>query len=493
MQVSFAGLIVCAGVLLVGHLCRGCLIIGLVASLAFGSTALMTLSSLGGASPLIYTFFAALLVIAVAVRRRIWHDLGDVFGKIRPIWVLCSLMLYAIVGAWLFPRLFAGQTSVFVQSKNRFGVVEAPLAPVSGNISQTGYFILGGLTAIALCVLLLQKDRIDQVRRGFLLWCSLHAGMGLIDLTSKLAGTGDVLWPIRTASYVMLTDAKEAGFSRIAGAYSEASAFSSASLACLSFCYVYWRKTKSQLARWLSVVLLFLLILSTSTTAYVGLAILSVPVALTVLRSLLFGRVEIDDIVIIVLLLAGVLTVLAISLYDEGFFDPFIHLIDATVINKASSSSGQERAYWNIMSLQAFLDTSGLGVGFGSSRASSWPIAVVSQLGLVGSFMMAVMLAVVARGMGRLTPYVDRETDAVVSSLRACALALAVAVSLAGGGADPGIIFFITFAVISASRVRARRNRFAQRVEPRHAIRKFQGMSSSIPGLPSYPRWPGRA
>ncbi|MEY9773579.1 hypothetical protein ABIA14_005920 [Sinorhizobium fredii] len=116
MQISFVGVIVCAGILLVGYYCRGPLIVGLIASLAFGATALMTLGSLGGSSPLIglvlfsdaainssssassncwisrsiYTFFAALLVIAVVIRPRIWRDLGNVFGKIRPLWVLCG-------------------------------------------------------------------------------------------------------------------------------------------------------------------------------------------------------------------------------------------------------------------------------------------------------------------------------------------------------------------------------------------------------------------
>jgi hypothetical protein len=461
MQVSLVGLIVCAGVLLTGYFCRAPLITGLVVSLAFGSTAFMTLTSLGGSSPLIYTFFAALLVTAVAARRRIWQDLGDVFGKIRPVWVLVSLMIYVAIGSWLFPRLFAGQTGTFVQSKTRQGVIEASLSPVSANISQTGYFILGGLTAIAICVLLLHKDRIGQVRRGFFLWCILHAGMGLIDLMGKLAGTGDLLLVIRTANYAMLTEQVQAGFFRIAGAYSEASAFGGVSLACLSFCYVYWRKTGSRLARWLSVLLLVLLLLSTSSTAYVSLAVLSLPVAFSVARSFLSGRVTVDEILMVVLLATGVCTVLAVSLYDEGILDPITQLIDSTVINKGSSASGQERAYWNTKSLQSFVDTSGLGIGFGSSRASSWPIAVVSQLGLVGSLMMTTLLVVVIRGLGRLKRYVDPETDAVVSSVRACALAGIVAGSISGGSADPGMVFFIALAVIAASRVRARRNRQA--------------------------------
>src|SRR5689334_20413523 len=141
MQVSLPGLLVCAAILAIAYYSRGMLIVGLIASQAFGATAVMTLTFLGGSSPLIHTVFEALLVAAVAARRRIWFDLGSVFGSMRPIWIIPGLMVYAVIGAWLFPRFFAGQTAVFVQSKIRGTVVEASLAPVSGNLSQTGYFI----------------------------------------------------------------------------------------------------------------------------------------------------------------------------------------------------------------------------------------------------------------------------------------------------------------------------------------------------------------
>jgi hypothetical protein len=278
-----------------------------------------------------------------------------VFGSIRPVWILTSLMAYAIIGSWLFPRFFAGQTAVFVQSKIRGAVVEAPLAPVSGNISQTGYFILGGLTAIALCALLPHSNRIDQVRRSFFLWCSLHTGMGLVA-------------PIRTANYALMTEAVEAGFVRITGPFSEASSFASVSLACLAFCYTYWRKTKSRLAQWLAGILLFLTVLSTSSTAYVGLTLLCLPVAFSMLVSVCRGRVERQEILITALMATGVVATMGISLYNAGVLEPFVKLVNATIVNKAASSSGEERAYWNVKSLQTFLDTSGLGVGFGSSR-----------------------------------------------------------------------------------------------------------------------------
>jgi len=456
MQPSIPGLTVCAAVLIAACCLRGTLIIGLLASLAFGSTAAMTLTSLGGSSPLIYTLFAMLLVTVVAARREIWFELGTVLGSVRSIWVLISLMAYAVVGAWLLPRFFAGQTIVFVQAKTRGAIVEAPLAPVSANISQTGYFILGGLTAIALCLLLLHADKTVQLRRGFFLWCGLHTGMGLIDFLGKNAGAGDLLAPIRTASYAFLTNAVEAGFARITGAFSEASSFAGASLACLAFCYTYWRRTRTQLARWLTGMLLLLIVLSTSSTAYVGLAVLCVPVAFSMSASALRGRFEREEILIVCVVVLGAVAVMGIGLYNAGALDPFIRLIDTTLVNKANSASGEERTYWNVKSLQSFLDTSGLGVGFGSSRASSWPIAVLSQLGVFGSLMMTMLVGVLALGIGRVRERVEPETYAVVTSARNAALASLVAGSVSAGSADPGILFFIGFAVVAAAKVRAR-------------------------------------
>lgn len=458
MQVSLPGLLVCVAILAIAYYARGMLLIGLVMSQAFGATSAVTLTFLGGSSPLIYTMFEALLVAAVAARRRIWLDLGSVFGGIRTTWILASLMVYAIIGAWLFPRFFAGQTVVFVQSKIRGTVVEASLAPVSGNISQTGYFILGGLTTIALCILLLlHEERISQIRRGFFLWCSLLAGMGVVDFVGKNAGIGDMLALIRTANYAIISNAYEAGFARITGPFSEASSFASASLACLAFSYTYWRRTKSRLSLWLSVILLFLTILSTSSTAYVGLALLCIPVMLSMSTSVLRGKIERQEILIVLLMVVGVVGMMGISLYRADALDPFVRLINSTIINKADSASGHERTYWNVKSLQSFIDTGGLGVGFGSSRASSWPIAVLSQLGLFGSLMMAILLGVLIRGLRGVQDWVAPETAAVVISVRSASFAGIIANSVSGGSADPGVLFFIAIAVVSATRIKALR------------------------------------
>ncbi|PDQ17195.1 hypothetical protein CN311_31325, partial [Mesorhizobium sanjuanii] len=362
MQISIVGLLICTGILAFVAYMRWSMIAALIASLAFGATAIGTITSLGGSSPLIFTVFDLLLIVAALARRGIWREIGAVFVRIGAAWIVCALMIYVSIGALLFPRLFAGQTSAFVASRTGRGVYEAALAPVSANISQAGYFVLGGLTFLAACLLLLQRSgTLADIRRGFFLWFTLHVLMGILDLLGKLVGAGDILVPIRTANYAMLTQVTEAGFWRIAGAFSEASAFGGASLAGLAFTYTYWRKTGSKFALGLGAVLLVLLLLSTSSTAYVGLVVVSVPVVISIVKSLASGRLRSGEALLIALLPPLLLSAMAASLLYPHFFDPVLQLVDTTLINKVTSASGQERSYWNYKSLQSFFDTGGLG------------------------------------------------------------------------------------------------------------------------------------
>jgi hypothetical protein len=74
-------------------------------------------------------------------------------------------------------------------------------------------------------------------------------------------------------------------------------------------------------------------------------------------------------------------------------------------------------------------------------------------LGLFGTAMMTVLLAMLVRGLRGSGGRIDPEVDAIASSVRACALSALVAGSLASGSADPGIVFMIPLAVVLVSRV----------------------------------------
>ena len=457
MSISPAGALVCLALIILGYCLRAPVVVGLLGSLAFGSTAILTLDSLGGSSPLIYTCFVAGLLLSVVLRGDLWRDLGAIFAGYWMTWVICALGAYSVAGAYILPRLFSGQTSAFVPSRTRGGVFEVPLEPTSANVSQTGYLILGILTFLAFCVLLDRQSDFRRVRAAFFTWCTLHVTLGMLDLIGKLVGVGDVLAPIRTASYAMLTQAELAGFSRLVGAYSEASAFGGVTLACLAFTMTFWVRTKSLGSFFLTLMLVILLALSTSTTAYVGACIVSIPLAWSVLRSLLAGECRSVELVLLALVPMVLICVLAINILNPTLFDPLKELLQTTIIDKSVSESGQERAYWNQKSLQSFFDTGGLGIGVGSSRASSWVIAVLSQLGVVGAALIGVLVCALLWGAGQRWQIPNDADHAFVASVRACALTGLVSGSMISGSADPGIIFFIALAVISVYRVQSSR------------------------------------
>lgn len=448
---SIPGILVMLAVLLVGYLLGSAALIGLFISLPFAATAFGALPAIGGSSPLIYTFFAMLLIMSVVLRRSFFRDLSEVLAQHPTAWVVVFLSIYTLVGSYVLPRLFVGETLAIVATPK--AVLPLPLGPVSGNVTQTAYFLLGTLTFFASMIEFKRIEAIEAARRGFFCLVIAHLALGLTDLGGKLAGLGDVLAFLRTASYSLLTEVEEGGFWRIVGGASEASTYGAMSVMCVAFTFSYWRSTKSQFALLLSLMLFVILIFSTSSTAYVGLAVLIVPLMMSIGWDFLRGRLSSDDMLIFALGGIGLFLVLGLFVVNEQLLGPLIGLIDAMVFQKASSGSGIERMYWNSVAFQSFFDTFGLGIGMGSGRSSSWAISVVSQFGVIGSAMMGYLIYVVARG---LRPYsaadAPKEIVGLVNGTRASTLAALVVGSIGGSGADPGILFFVSLAVVLSCR-----------------------------------------
>ncbi|MDX7950249.1 hypothetical protein P7D22_03530 [Lichenihabitans sp. Uapishka_5] len=470
MEISGVGLLVCAGVWVLGWCLGSPMIIGTIAAVAFGTTSAMTLSAMGGSSPLISSVFVAGLLLTVATSKHLVRGLILAFTCDWIAWAICAFVIYAAVGAIVLPRLFAGVTSAFVTARDS-GVAEVALAPNSGNVTQTGYFTLGALACIALLSVLLDRVPLRVVSRGVLVWASINAFGGVIDLIAKTAGAGDLFLPIRTATFAFLTDVEQAGFARINGLYSEASAFAQASMASLAFAFMAWKHGGSRYALFLAVVLLVLLVLSTSSTAYAGLTLLTVPLCASMAWSFVRGRLGMDGLAVILCIAAVSAAVLFIFLYDASILEPFQHLFQTTVLDKSQSESGRERSHWNERSLLSVADTWGLGIGFGSSRASNWAVAVVSQLGFVGTALQLCLMVPFFRIVRKPEPGTAAfEAFVLHEGLRACALTWLLGCIIAGGGADPGILFFIALAGVVACQHTIRqaeaRPRFERRQKP---------------------------
>jgi hypothetical protein len=447
MEIFPVGLVLYFALLGLGWYLGSATVIGLFASFAFGATAVF---AVGNATPLIYTMFVLLLFGQVILRPRFIEDLASLFRQQWLPWVVLGLVIYVIAGALILPRIFAGQMTVFVPQYN--AEIETLLAPVSGNFTQAAYFALSALTFIAFSIILLEKRMFRYVGLGFLVFATLHALLGWTDLGAKLLGASDILEPIRTAGYLMHTQTEAAGLWRVSGGFSEASAFGSVGVACLAFTFIYWRLTGSRYALAVSVALLGIVLLSTSAAAYVALTVSVAALLGSMGYSALVGRLTKRDLTIAVCIFAGLVASMAMHLADEQLLEPVVKFVNGTVIHKSTSASGIERLYWNIKSLQAFSDTGGLGIGIGSSRASSLFLAVLSQLGAIGFLALMVLIAVLIRGSTIKRPSLaDFEVFAVSQAIRAAALVSLVTANLIGGSADPGPGFFIAIAIVVAS------------------------------------------
>lgn len=450
---SFEGFGVCIVLLLMGALMRAPLIVPMTASLAFGSTAIAALPALGGATPLIFTVFTFLFIISILFLKFTKERLLSLLNSSVAVWMAFAMIIYVAIGAYLLPRLFANTITIFLVSHESGRVIEAPLQPSSGNVTQGGYLVLGLLVFVVLRIRLQQRSTLQAARRGLFAFATLNALLGGVDLSAKLLGAGDVLLPIRTASYALLTDVEQAGFARIVGGFSEASAFGAAGLASLAFAFTQWRATGSRKALMLWLATAGLLVLSTSSTAYVGLGILAILFVTSNIRAFIYHGFSRQDVFLCAILCLCIVTLCAIVLWDQHIFDSSIRLSNETLFDKSQSISAQERSYWNMHSLQSVFETNGLGLGVGSSRASNWPTAVVSQLGIIGAIPLIILLISGLRSLeGIACRNPDRDIIVLFDSARATGIASLAGGLVTGSSPDPGLLFFICMATTISCR-----------------------------------------
>jgi hypothetical protein len=419
-----------------------------VCSTLLGSAAAIVLDSLGGTNIQPAHILLGFLAIRLLSDRKIaacaMH--GITIGW--PGFWLILTALFTLVSAYLMPRLFAGETFVFpVRSLTPFMV---RLEPTTSNLTQSIYFA-GDLICFVVIFGYASSFPGQLLLSRAVLGCAvLNLIFVVLDLATYYTGTGELLAFMRNASYAVMSDGEEAGFKRIVGSFTEASSFSYATIGYFGFTSKLWfRNVKPRLTFAVSILLLLALVFSTSTTAYVGIAallgILFVENCIRVLRGTATKQM--------LWYVSGApaltfLVVLVVALNDD-WSRSIMGTLDQLILNKMSTSSGVERSSWNTQALQNFKDTLGFGVGNGSLRASSFPMAMIASLGIIGSSMYVMFLVSIWTTKRRVPPADPRESSLQQAARSAC-LGWLVAACITGAFIDLGLPFFILAALASA-------------------------------------------
>jgi hypothetical protein len=353
-------------------------------SLAFGSLAIIPPGVTGGITFLPVTACSFLLAIKTLFKGDGFVSIQD--GALHPnrLGLLTAFMVVSLIVTCSAPVLFRGVPVLGFNSSSVSGLTLTP-----GNITQPLYILASYLVTLSLYQLALDPRTRIAICKAIVIGGIVVVFAGVCDLAT--AGTS-ILSPVRTATYAMMNGDSVAGYRRVIGFNTEASSYGSLTLGFLTLVY-FLRVGRTIGGRWamiespLVLGLLIFTALSTSTAAYLGLVAF---VACAFFRNLSarHSKTEINlaNLELICLVLAF-LAAVVIAILKPSVTDPFTNIINQT-LHKGSSSSYEERSMWNVVSLNAFFQTFGYGVGIGSTRASSWPIVVLSSCGALGAGLM---------------------------------------------------------------------------------------------------------
>jgi hypothetical protein len=364
----------------------------LVVSTLFDGSAAVLLPALGGSS-IPPGQFALLFVFL-----RIIAPKGGLYGYFPDAvkanaWLLL-FCVYGLAMSYIGPRLFAGVINVFPMrpdpAMGLFYVV--PLQPTSQNLTA-GIYMLGAILLALAAYVFARREGAGRT----LVSATVFGGWffilsALTDIVTRGTPLESLFAIFRNGDYVQLSVEMD-GFVRIRGFMPEASSYAGASFVFfVANAELWYRSISPRQTGFLATALGLILILSTSSTAYVSLAAYF---ALFMLRVILLpglvpkGKMQGLCTVAIVAAFFIAVGMILMPQVPGAIYD----LILSMTLDKSTSSSGQQRLFWALQGLQAFQTSFGLGIGPGSFRSSSTLTAIIGSMGVIGvvSFLLYIL------------------------------------------------------------------------------------------------------
>lgn len=433
-----------------------------------GAAAAFNLPAFGGASIVLadaaaLTLFGALLLQKGAI--------GRLLATMRPPspgFYLIALFSFAVFATLVFPRLFAGTIEVFgiARVEGVVGIVSRPLQPTTGNLTQLFRFSLGVMACLALATVFRRTPDPSMVVKAMAINAGVHVTLGILEVTTFNLGIAHVFDIIRTANYAMATNQVMAGLKRMIGGFPEASAFGYHTMGILGFWLQYWfDRGQFRYASWILLATLAVLILSTSTGAYVA-AFLLFCIFVIVNSGRVLSRKVNFRVAAIMGGLVVLIPILLISLVlAYQLMPPVSEYFDRMLFDKLSSDSGMERMSWNIQAFRNFMDTWMIGAGLGSVRASNWLLASLASLGLIGTLLFLAFITSVFRCS---VPDQRSETAIVLRALKMGCVGLLARAMITKATPNLELSFFAMAGLIaglSASAYLARRSGQPERAQ----------------------------
>jgi hypothetical protein len=358
------------------------------AALPFQSFAVLPPAMTGGSSLTPGPVVAMLVVARCLLARRGVDNLLTAALRPERMLLLVLFWVVAVVVTLFMPHVLAGRV-VVVPFRGEW-LARIPLQPSAQNVSQLLYLTTSVFAAVAFAALLGAPAMRQHTLRALCLGAAVAVATGLVDFASSFLPVAPLLAPFRTASYALLVSHEVLGAKRVVGLTPEASTFGLLCLGLLATLYflrhaIEGERLRRRVVPGLLGGLAICIWLSTSSAAYVGLILFGLVAAVEWGWRAARGRRGVAaELSVVAAALAGVLVILLVApqAVDRG-----VAIFDTWVLQKTGSSSFQERQTWTVTSWQALVESRGIGVGVGSTRASSSVVGVTSSTGFLGALL----------------------------------------------------------------------------------------------------------
>jgi hypothetical protein len=463
MQIEFIGIITIVLGLLGWWKGYAFLVPVFIIATLFAASAAIILPALGGQSIQPSYLLLCFLALSFVGHTENVRRIGESVRFPRPgSWLLFTI-IYGTVSTVFLPRIFSEMTYVFGVARTVFGpgITMTPLGPTVGNFTQTVYFIGDAVCFFIFYSFACNSSGVRLIVVSLLSCAAVNLCFAVLDVVTFWTHTADYLSFMRNASYRMLDVIVESGLKRISGSFVEASGFAYATAGSFAFCARLWLSNiYPRITSTLALLSFGAVILSTSSTGYVAVGVFLVAAFIVGIAQAVIRPVPRNTMVFVLTLpVLAIALILVVGLNDTAGA-VVTDVADNTLFNKLSSDSGVERMRWNQQAIVNFMDTDGFGTGIGSVRASSFPVAVIANLGIIGAIIYGTYLSTIF--VARADRWTATFEGACQSASRWACFTLLVSATVAGTGVGLGLEFALFAGLACACPVKARPPRSAR-------------------------------
>jgi hypothetical protein len=308
-------------------------------------------------------------------------------AQLRPLFWFIALVLAVLFVALCF---FQGQVETLPGSSGFKSGMTRPFHMARENFTQLIYLILNTCLIYAMAHLgALQEPRklLSAWDRAIIYGFVFAVGVCLWQFAGLYAGL-----PFPTdffysnAGYSRADSQSMVGLFRINGPFEEPSTLGYTFTGYLLFAWARHRIQPSAITISMITASVFCMLVSTSTTAFLGLFLFSLIILFDLTTKAQPARTKKQGfsaayLAMIGLICAGALGA-AFVLADNWAAIEII--LKNTLFNKSGSTSFKQRSYADTLALQIFAQTYGAGIGLGSHKANSLLLTLLSNTGILG-------------------------------------------------------------------------------------------------------------